>query len=247
MVSVWFPRFATDRLAAGRNSPAETGASPPPLATLIQARGGWRLAAVDARAARVGLVPGLPLADARAQVPMLDTAAADPAADARTLEGLARWAGRYTPWTAVDGTAPEDAGIPGVGLWLDVTGCAHLFGSEEAMLADLVRRLNAAGYAARAGLATTPGAAWALARFAADGGQPWKALAAGQEKSALVDLPVAALRLACDTAETMVRLGLRRVGDLYPLARAALALRFGLEPCLRLDQALGMRDEPLSP
>jgi protein ImuB len=240
---VWFPRFPTDRLRSGRrDDPA-----PPLLATVTQVRGAYRLAAVDAAAARAGLAPGLPLADARAQVPALDVAPADPAADARALDSLARWAGRYTPWTAVDGTTPEDARIPGGGLWLDVTGCAHLFGGEAAMLDDLCRRLNLAGYTARAGLAATPGAAWALARFAADGARPWRAAATGGEKDALAALPVAALRLAGDTAEALIRLGLRCVGDLYPLSRAALALRFGLEPCLRLDQALGERDEPLSP
>ena len=56
---------------------------------------------------------------------------------------------------------------------------------------------------------------------------------------------MAALRLPSETTEALARLGLRRVGDLYPLTRASLALRFGLEPCLRLDQALGDRDEPL--
>ncbi len=240
---MWFPRFATDRLRAGRRD----NPSAPPLATVTQVRGTLRLAAVDAAAARAGLTPGLPLADARAQLPALAVAPADPSADARVLERLAHWAGRYTPWTAVDGSTPEGAGIPGGGLWLDVTGCAHLFGGEAAMLDDLCRRLSTAGYAVRAGLATTPGAAWALARYAANGAQPWRMAAPGDEKDALAELPVTALRLAGDTAEALIRLGLRRVGDLYPLARAALALRFGLEPCLRLDQALGERDEPLSP
>jgi protein ImuB len=215
---------------------------------VAQVRGGWRLTAVDNAAARLGLAPGLPLADARAQVPALETAPDDPAADARALTRLARWAGRYTPWTAVDGTTPEDAGLPVSGLWLDITGCAHLFGGEDALLADLCRRLAAAGYGARAGCAATPGAAWALARFSATRREsPWRRIAGGQEKTALSELPVAALRLAGDTAESMARLGLRRVGDLYPLARASLALRFGLEPCRRLDQALGEQDEPLSP
>lgn len=202
----------------------------------------------------MGLTPGLSLADARAQVPALDTTPADPAADVRALTRLARWAGRYTPWTAVDASAPEDAGIPGAGLWLDVTGCAHLFGGEDALLADLSRRLDAAGYTARAGLAATPGAAWALARFSAakqtssrPSSGPWQAITAGTEKDNLARLPMAALRLPGETTEALARLGLRRIGDLYPLTRASLALRFGLESCLRLDQALGDRDEPLSP
>ena len=56
--------------------------------------------------------PGLPLAAARALVPGLMVFAADPAGERQTLEDLADWCGRYSPWTAVDGAA---------GLWLDVS------------------------------------------------------------------------------------------------------------------------------
>ncbi len=49
--------------------------------------------------------------------------------------------------------------------WLDVSGCAHLFGGEAAMLEDLTGRLARVGYTVRAGLADTTGAAWAAARF----------------------------------------------------------------------------------
>ena len=218
---------------------------------MIQQRGAWRLAAVDDVAARAGLTPGMPLADARARLPDLDTRPADAKGDRAALTRLAHWAGRYTPWTNIDNGADDgDTKIgtpPAAGLWLDVTGCAHLFGGEDALLADLCRRLKSAGYTARAGLAATPGAAWALARFGTGNTVPWRRIDAGQEKDALADLPVAGLRLADETTEALMRLGLRRIGDLYPLSRAALALRFGLSPCLRLDQALGDRDEPLSP
>lgn len=244
VVSLWLPRFATDRLRLGRAPDRR------PVATVVQDRGGHRLAAVDAAAARAGLTPGLPLADARAMAPALETVPADPAGDARALERLALWAGRYSPWTAVDGSIP-DASLPGGGLWLDIGGCAHLFGGEEALLADLCARLGRAGYTARAGLADTPGTAWAMARYApgTDAGRPFSIVAPGAAaaRSALAGLPVAALRLPAEAAETLIRLGLRQVGDLYPLPRAALALRAGLAPALRLDQALGERDEPLNP
>ena len=239
---MWFPRFATDRLGGARDD-----AGPAPRATVVQIKGGWRLAAVDRAAAQAGLTPGMPLADARAQVPTLATVPTDPSADAKTLERLAHWLGRYSPWTAVDSSLPAEANIPGAGLWLDITGCAHLFGGEDALLSDLCHRLDAAGYTVRAGLAATLGTAWALARFATDGGRHYQRLESGGERDALAGLPVTALRLPADTAENLARLGLRRIEDLYPLPRAALVLRFGLEPCLRLDQALGDRDEPLSP
>ena len=53
------------------------------------------------------------------------------------------------------------------GLILDMTGAAHLFGGERALLSDLGERLKAAGIPARLAIADTPAAAWALARFSA--------------------------------------------------------------------------------
>ena len=69
----------------------------------------------------------------------------------------------------------------------------------------------------------------------------------GRPHEALSDLPLAALRLAPDVVDRLLRLGLRRVGDLIGLPRAALARRFGADTLRRLDQALGLEPEPLSP
>ena len=252
VVSVWLPRLATDRLhrlhAQRRRptSPASRSRPDPsaPLVTALPLRGGLRVAAVDARAAAAGIVPGLPLADARALVPGLAVAPGDPAADAGALAGLADWCGRYSPWTACDPTAGAGDG----GLWLDVSGCAHLFGGEEALLADLAARLEGFGYAAHAALADGPGAAWALARFACpDARRPWRVVAPGRERAALSGLPVAALRLPAETAAALERLGLATVGDLEAAPRAGLAARFGDALATRLDQAMGRRPEPISP
>ncbi|MGX9355644.1 DNA polymerase Y family protein [Roseobacteraceae bacterium S113] len=69
----------------------------------------------------------------------------------------------------------------------------------------------------------------------------------GQMHSALAQLPVAALRLEEDVVATLARLGLRQIGDLTGQPRAALARRFGKGLVLRLDQALGVTPEPLTP
>jgi protein ImuB len=200
---------------------------------------GLRLAVVDRAAAAAGLAPGLALADARAILPGLRTFPADPAGDARTLVGLVRWCRRYTPWVAVD---PSGGGS----LLLDVTGCAHLFGGEAGLLADLTGRLETASFAARAALADTAGAAWAVARYG-DLSAPWSIVAPGGARMALAPLAVAALGLDPETVAGLVALGLGRIGDLLPLPRAALARRFGEGLAGRLDAALGTLAEPLSP
>ena len=117
-------------------------------------QGGLRVMAADPAAQAAGVLPGLTLADARAFVPGLEVANADPSGDSQALAVLADWCGRYTPWAAV---ASTQAG--GHSLWLDVTGCAHLFGGEKALLEDAVARLEGFGFAARAAIAGTPGAA----------------------------------------------------------------------------------------
>lgn len=260
VISLWLPRFATDRLrrrlavdphpdplpqgGRGRGpSRQRWEGEGPPLVTALLGAGRCVVAAVDAQASAAGIAPGMPLADARALAPGgLAVHPVDAAGDAAALERLAEWCGRYTPWTSVE--SAEEGG--GAGLWLDVTGCAHLFGGEAAMLADLVHGLARLGFATRAGLADTPGAAWAAARFLSEAALT-ATVAPGEARAALAPLPVAALRLPAAEREGLGRLGLRRVGDLYPLARAPLARRFGPLPGLRLDQALGRVEEPISP
>jgi protein ImuB len=69
----------------------------------------------------------------------------------------------------------------------------------------------------------------------------------GRAREAVADLPLAALRLEADTVDRLMRLGLRRVGDIMVIPRAALARRFGMHALRRLDQALGLEPEPVSP
>jgi protein ImuB len=259
-VSVWLPRFAIERMARAR-----PGAVPPDKACVLieSGRHGLVLTAVNERAERDGLRPGLRLADARAAIPDLVTRAAEPDADARHLHALARSAGRYGPNRNTEGTD---------GIWIETTGVAHLFGGEGGLARDLVERFRCAGFTTRIGIADTPGAAFALARHAhtgrsGDGASPLAPAPPGQTQTVLAGCPVEALRLSEATLVLLKRLGLRRIGQLYALPRAALVRRFrdvkgrGLTGGARagdreelaeavvgrLDQVLGRTVEPLQP
>ena len=201
--------------------------------------GGLRLTAVDAAAHALGLRPGEPLARARARVGMpIAVHPADPEADAAALGRLCLWAMRYTP------VAAPFRGIEGGdGFFLDVAGASHLMGGEESLVADLAARLVANAMPARIALADTPGCAFALARHG--GLTAPRIVTPGAGQAALRDLPVTALRLDPAIAESLRRLGLRRIGALADAPRAPLARRFGDDLLLRLDQALGRRPEPL--
>ncbi|HUW73351.1 MAG TPA: DNA polymerase Y family protein [Methyloceanibacter sp.] len=240
MVSVWLPHLPIERL---RREIARTGTAPPadrPFALVGSDTHGLSLTAVNAPCLKDGIAPGMRLADARAICPHLLTAPAAPDKDADALLALARWSARYSPTLNVDG---ED------GLWLDITGIAHLFGGETALLADLAKRLARAGLSARLGAAETLGAAHALARFAPP--SPYSA-PEGTLRAALAPLPVDALRLERETARLLRRLGLKRLGQLYDLPRASLERRFHAKETAqavlrRLDQALGTRQEKRTP
>lgn len=196
-------------------------------------RNAQRISALDERAEALHLKRGMGIADARAMHPSIDIVEADPEADRRLLEGLADWCDRYTPLVALDGAD---------GLFLDVTGCTHLFGGERAMLDDILSRFFHQGFDVRAGLAATPGAAWAAARFSGD-----LIVASGEEDALLAPLPLAVLRIDPDIRASLESVGLRTAGAVMAAPRAPLARRFGATLLLRLDQALGRLDEAVSP
>jgi protein ImuB len=125
---------------------------------------------------------------------------------------------------------------------MDITGVAHLWGGEAAMLDDLLARLAGQGIPARAAIANSTGAAWALARY----GRDRTVAETGAEAALLTPLPVAALRLAPADAAQLARLGIARVGQLAQLPRPQVARRFGARVLTRLDQALGRAKEALA-
>ncbi|MDH4742631.1 DNA polymerase Y family protein [Sphingomonas sp. CBMAI 2297] len=205
-----------------------------PLVTSIRSGSRIEIAAACPAAQALGLRPGMAITQARAQVPGLDIRPADPEGDLAALKRLAILAARrWSPVAALSGTD---------GLFLDLSGTAHLFGGEEQMARHIARLLARAGFAARIAVADTPGAAWALARYRGSCICP-----PGEQARALADLPTPALRIDGAAVELLRRLGVERIGQLAALPRAPLVRRFGSGTALRLDQALGRIAEPLDP
>ena len=240
---LYLPGWPIDRLRRLGIVPslAAAPADDRPFATIAEAAGNRLLAAVNPAAAAAGLAPGMPLADALSFFPALATRPAEPQADAAALVRLAEWCGRYSPWTAADLQSGDADGIK-----IEITGCAHLWGGEAQLAADLACRLKRQHIAHRIAIAGTLGAAYALARFAAEEGRPAQP-EPDAERAAMAPLPVEALRLDPLTVTGLRRVGLKRIGELYPMPRDALARRFDEGVVRRLDQALGEEPEPLSP
>lgn len=187
------------------------------------------------QAAVAGVRIGQRVAEARVFCPGLHAESMDPTADRRWLLEIAGECRGYTPWIGIDHA----------GLFLDITGCAHLFGGEDALLDALAETLADCGARARLALADTPGAAWAWSAAGNVSG-PARILAPGAQMRALASLPVAALRLSAADAAFLDRLGIATIGALMALPRRALRSRFGEGVGLRLDQAMGRVAEPVA-
>ena len=239
IAALWLPFWPIERLYRDLVRQGEVAERPRAIAR--SEAGGVRIKACDARAQRTGVEIGQLVPDAMALCPSLELYPADAEGERRDLQKIARWCGRYTPWTAMD---PIGRGEEPDGLLLDITGCAHLFGGEEALLSDLHERFSKLGLTIRGAIASTPGAAWAVARY---GRQALSIVCKDGEVDALRALPVAALRLDRTIVDGLMRLGLKRAGDLYGKPRAPIAARFGAEVVRRLDEALGFEREPISP
>lgn len=199
VVSVWLPTWSTDKLRLCPDAPS------PDMPLITAAHDGHRrvIAAADRAALALGLRPALPLAQTQTAVPDLAIADADPEGDTAALERLAAWCLRYAPLAEPD--APD-------GVLLDITGCAHLWGGEAAIVDDLLGCLSERGCAARAAVAGTIGAAHTLARYAA--GERPVLVEPGGDEDAVSPLPIAALRLPAGTVDSPHRVGLERVGQL---------------------------------
>jgi protein ImuB len=228
-VTIWFRSLATDWFC--RRQP-ELRTMPFVLTTPDHGR--MVVTAVNVLAQTQGVHAGMVLADARAIIPSLQVLDDKPDLPLKLLNGIAEWCIRFTPFAAIH--FPDS-------LILDATGCAHLWGGEKKYLLEIITKLKGFGYNVRTAIADTIGAAWAVARF----GRSSPIIETGQQATALLSLPPAALRPGPETAERLKKLGLHQVKDLISMPRSALRRRFGEGFCKRLDQALGYQEEILQP
>ena len=151
IASIWLPALAVERWAKNADFAPEA-----PVVLPVEGAHGPVIHAITEAAAMRGARAGARLTDARALDPLLVAVAADPEGDAALVRRLARWASRWSPLVEVDGA---DA------LRLDISGVAHLFGGERALLRDIERCFARLGFTTRVAIAPTAAAAWALARF----------------------------------------------------------------------------------
>lgn len=208
-----------------------------PLVLHEHIKGGLRLAALDTQAMQLGLSVGQNLADARAMAPGITVREIDRPLLEAAFADFADWHSNASPLVAVltDAAAFGD-------LVLDITGVAHLFGGERAMLRTLLTRLRELGYTVSGAVAPTIGAAWAVSHFARS-----QVVEANNLEAVLETLPIHALRLTEAQIAGLSQMGLKSIGQLRSRERKPLQARFGAALLARLDQAYGHVQERMTP
>src|SRR5260370_5612933 len=199
ILSLWLPRLPIDRIQRQLARTSDAPANNDPSVVVAKQNNALQIFAVDDPAARLGLDSGLPLANARAICPQLRVFDADEAADAKTLNDIADWCDRFTPLVALD--SPH-------GLFLDITGCAHLFGGEAALMRIVCGVLSAQGFTVSAAIAGTSVCARTMTRHVHG-----RIVGDGEEADAVQPLPVSALGADDAITRRLPPAGFKNIGS----------------------------------
>jgi protein ImuB len=197
-----------------------------------------RLEAVNARAHRLGIRPGQTLAQARALVARFEVRRVSRAQLEQGLGRVAEIAFAFGTTVAID--------LPDT-VWVDVTGGAHLFGGESALVAELGSRVRAIGHRARVALADGPRLAQAFARYGDVDAEGSRVVPSARTQQEIRTLPVRALPLPEETLSWFVRLGVLTFADWNELPKSAVGLRLGAQASAVLELLAGRDSLPLTP
>lgn len=228
--SIWFHRLSADWQVIRK--PELKGE---PFVFTLPDRGRVTITAVSEAAAGHGIAPGMGAADAKAICTGLQVFNDKPERAAKLLKGIGEWCIRYSPIVATH--LPD-------GLILDITGCTHLWGTEQDYLQDIVSRLKEKGYHVHAAIADTIGTAWAVSHF---GQHQTAVIDTNAHTQALIPLPPAALRLEEPVLQRLKKLGFYQIKSFIGMPRSVLRRRFGEAFLFRLSQAMGQEEEAIKP
>lgn len=200
-----------------------------------------KLDAVNGTARRYGATPGLSIAEASALGAHLRIVTVTRGELHRALARVAEVALAFGTTAAIDPPQPAEAGLPDT-VWLDITGVAHLFGGESALLLELASSVRALGHSVRVAAAAGPFLAQAHARWSIGSLQSRFPCDSPAARAAL---PIVALPLLSREVTWLAQLGVQTFGDLTHLPRAALVPRLEAHASLVIDLCLGHDPTPL--
>ena len=189
------------------------------------------LHAVNAAARGLGLRRGMLLSAAHALTRDFHALPFDPRMEAATRQMLAAWAYGFSSQVSL---AFAHA------LVLEIAGSRALFGEWPQISRRLSSELADMGFRHRLSAAPNPVAARVLANV-----HPAIGVDAPQLEAALAGIPVERSGLPMEAAETLHRSGLRRLGQVFAVARESLARRFPPTVLAHLDALRSHKAMPL--
>lgn len=209
-----------------------------------------QVVACSQQAAQAGVHAGMSLSAAQALLGSnLVWFPYQPEQTAATRQQLASWAYQFSSQVALFPSAEGD------GLIIEIGGSHRLLGPTVQAAAHIQGALKMLGYMASEASAATPAAARLLARARMAGlscpahfvSQASSLLPQSPEtdlRQRLSGIPVSLLPWDSSLIHKLELLGLKQLGDLFQLPRAAFARRLGPDCLNTLDQLLGMQPEP---
>jgi len=256
--ALWCPAWAV--ATACRADPALVGA---PVAVVERGKRGLVVRAASVEARTEGVAVGLRRREAESRCAGLVVLDADPAAEARTFEAVARAMDPITPGVVLE--------RPGV-LTFPTRGPSRYFGGDDVLSTRVLDAVHATGVVgARAGVADGRFAARLASRIAGPGGArlvepdgspaflaPWPvgvlrdvvdardAAAHGPSWRGQPEGTAKSTRRGEDLVSLLVRLGIPTLGDFAALPAAAVLARFGADGAHAHRLALGL-DEHAAP
>lgn len=210
-----------------------------------------RTVVVDQRGSKRWLITGnadveagTSLSSALSLFPDLPVRARRPEAEAETLRALAWWAYRFgQPVAAEIQDLEENGRSPRALLWVEIGASLALFGGLDALRDQVCSELIGFGHAARIGIAPTRAGAALLAVA----GRSDPVTDSATMRGRLMALPLSILHWRGAVLDALLGIGLKKLGDVLALPRAAFARRFGHERLLDLDRLTGDAPDPCVP
>ncbi len=244
--------------APNTQGPLAIVVAPPPLdeAKLV---GNTRLDVVSREARTLGVRPGQTIAQARARTGgALAVRVVPPTAVRSALTRLAEIALAFGTTVAFEMDTGEDDSFGDV-VWVDVTGCAHLFAQggsqnqgETSLAARLARVIASLGHACSIVIADGPRVAAILARAAFDdAAREVVVVPPGENAQALEMISIAWLPIAKEHVRWLSKIGVRTIAEMRALPRAGLVSRLESNDTQRVQDILALVDgedrAPLAP
>ena len=177
----------------------------------------------NARAAHLGIVPGMPRTQLNAfsDVAVLRRSLRE---EQSAMTALLQCIGAFSPRI-------EDGSRDGAGtLIADIAGTERLLGAPALVAQAIMRQAEAAGLKATVAISRNMHTALCLSRFGRS-----TVVESGREREALAGLPLRVAEPSPQHAETLAHWGIRNLGELAALDQEALIARFG-QQAKRLHQ-----------